>query len=383
MAPAYEHQETGRWRLGIERVTDLDAQHWARFDDSGELEFSLDYLRYADTAGQGDRVMLVARDDSTSVMVGALAATMVKPGSFWLSRPAAVLGGQLALEEAYQRALYPAISVRNISDSRPFIAAGMPPPAQAAIRRFLIDGLVGLARESGARSVTFLNVSAEDAALREELADRKFCPAMYTADAVIDLGSARTLDEYLGTLPKRRRVNARNEVSRFRRSGLVIEEGDADALPLVVGQEADTWAKYGDDVGFDALWRLREPLARHLVGRFRLVLCKDPAGHVVASAIHLVGRHCYHCFTYGARHPAPSGVYAMMTFYEPARYAVEHGQSRLMLGDTTLRAKALRGAAIRPLHAYTLAFEEQGRLFYQQLAGQLARRVEQEISQAA
>jgi len=73
----------------------------------------------------------------------------------------------------------------------------------------------------------------------------------------------------------------------------------------------------------------------------------------------------------------------MLTFYEPVRYAIEHGQTELMLGDTTLRAKILRGAAIRPLLAYTLAFDPRGASFYAALSERLSSQVSREIEGAS
>ncbi|HWF80593.1 MAG TPA: GNAT family N-acetyltransferase [Streptosporangiaceae bacterium] len=376
----------GPWRLSGLKVNEVDEPAWERFASGAELEFSLDYLRYADAAGQGDRVLVTAWDDRSHRIVGAMPVTRVSRASFWLSRPAAVLGGQVAdgsatLESAYEDALYPAVSVRNICDASPLITA--PGRERAAILSALVDQVIAQAKDWGMRSVTFLPVSAEDAALRTVLERRGFAAATYTADAFIDLRGAKTVDDYLGTLSRRRRGNARNEISRFRRDGFSVAEADIDALPVIVAQEADTWARHGDPIGFDRLWQLRAPLAQHLAGRRRLLVCTDSADQVVACAIHLIGRDRYHCFTYGVSYPARQGVYANLTFYEPAAYAIAHGQSRLMLGDTTLHAKALRGAAIRPLQAYTLAFHADGTAFYRDLGERLGDQVRKEIGAAA
>lgn len=375
----------GRWRISADRVEQVDQAAWDRFASAAELEFSLDYQRYADAAGQGDRVLLTAWDDRSHRIVGAMAVTRVCDSSFWMSRPAFMLGGLVCegsatLESAYENALYPAISVRNICDASPFITAAA--PERVAIEEALIDAVIQLARTSGMRSVTFLPVSPEDATLRAAFATRGFAAATYTADAVIDLRHARTVDDYVRGLRGRRRANARNEMSRFARFGLSVEEADIDLLPVIVRQEADTWARHGDPISFDRLWRLRAPLAEHLAGRRRLLVCRDKDGQVVASAIHLLGRDRYYCFTYGASYPMVKGVYGMMTFYEPARYAIEHGHSRLMLGDTTLYAKTQRGAVIRPLRAYTFAFDQRGAAFYRDLSERLDERVRQEIDAA-
>lgn len=376
----------GGWRVSADSVDQVDQAAWDWFASAAELEFSLDYQRYADAAGKGDRVLLTAWDDRSHHIVGAMAVTRVTGSSFLMSRPAFMLGGLVredpaTLESAYEDALYPAVSVRNICDASPFITVAA--PERTAIEAALIDAVIQLARTWGMRSMTFLPVSPEDATLRTALARRGFAAATYTADAVIDLRSAQTVDDYLRTLPKKRRGNARNEISKFRRRGFGVEEAGLDLLPVIVRQEADTWARHGDAIGFDRLWRLRAPLAEHLAGRCRLLVCRDSDGQVAASAIHLLGRDRYHCFTYGAPYPALPGVYGMMTVYEPARYAIEHGLSRLMLGDTALHAKTQRGAVIRPLRAYTLAFDPRGAAFYRDLSERLDERVRQEIDAAA
>src|SRR5258708_3591949 len=165
----------GPWRLSADKGDEGDEPAWGRFESTAELEFSLDYLRYADAAGQGDRVLLTAGGDRAHRIVGAMPVTRVSQASFWLSRPAAVLGGQVAngsatLESAYEDALYPAVSVRNICDASPFITA--PAQERAAIEGALVDAVIAMARDWGMRSVTFLPVSADDASLRTALERR-------------------------------------------------------------------------------------------------------------------------------------------------------------------------------------------------------------------
>lgn len=347
---------------------DLDAQRWGSLSRDAELEFSMDFLRYADEAGAGDRFILIA--ERQGEFAGALPVTRVTDRSFWLSRPAEVFGDALGSDDVrrqYEEFLYPAVAVRNLSDSNPLVV----PHGGAGAAKFLVESLAHVAETWGARSVTFLNVSSDDTGLCALLSSAGFTPALYTADAVMELGGARDLDEYLTALPRRRRAHARNEISRFRRCGFAVEEAGLDALPEVVREEAATWAKYGNDVGFGSLWRLRAPLTSHLARHTRLVVCRGERGTIMASAVHLVGRRRYHCFTYGAAAGAPSGSYAMVTFYEPIRYAAAHGLPRIMLGDTGLRAKALRGARIREVSAHTLAFSPRGRRYYGQLAARL------------
>lgn len=368
------------FRLRVQRVGELDVARWRRFSQDAELEFNLDFLRYADEAGAGDRLILIAEQQEE--FVGALQVTRVTDRSFWLSRPAAVLSDALgsdAVGRQYEDCLYPTVAVRNLSDANLLVV----PPGRTEIVKFLIEGLRHVAETWGARSVTFLNVSSDDTDLRTVLSSTGFAAALYTADAVIELGAAQDLDGYLAALPRGRRVHARNEISRFRRCGFLVEEAGLDALAEVVRQEAATWAKYGNDVGFDSLWRLRAPLATHLSRHTRLVVCRDKRGTILASAAHLIGRRRYHCFTYGATAEAPSGSYAMVTFYEPIQYAAAHGLPLVMLGDTSLRAKALRGARVREVMAYTLAYSQSGREYYDQLAARLDVHVRAQIPELA
>jgi Acetyltransferase (GNAT) domain len=370
----------GPVRPRLLRPDEVDQDRWCEFAADAELEYSQDFVRYASAVGAGDGLILVA--EQSGRYAGALQATWVTARTPYLSRPALVLSEAFddpAVRVQYEEHMYPALAVRNLSDARPHLASWAPP----GTGRLLVEWVAQVAQDRGARSVSFLNVSSDDTELAELLSAANFVPALYTADAVIDIAGAADLDEYLCRLPRRRRAHARNEISLFHRSGLAIRQVTPGELPGVVRQEAATWAKYGSDVGFDALWRLREPLAAALAGRCRLIGCDDRAGEMLASAVHLIGRHRYHCFTYGSRPGAPSGCYAMLTFYEPIRYAADGALEQIMLGTTSLRAKLLRGARVRAVSAYTLACTSSGRRYYDQLAERLSRHVRHGLPELA
>ncbi len=341
----------GPLRVGCVPVSALDRQAWSSLAQGGDIEAQYGFLRWLDDAGCHDRQMVVASD--TYGYVGALPLVRVGPQTMWLCRPGAQLGARLDDHdtERLERELAPAFSVRNLWDADALLAE------RVVDMRTVVDQLVGaasaVAREEGAASLTFLSVPEDRRIMRACLRSAGFIEVLYDADAEVRLHGAISFDDSLARCSARRRQRIRNERSRLRRAGIVVEELPMDQLEEVVALEAQSWAAHGDDVGFDRLWQLRSPLREHLAEQARLLGVRDPDRGLVAGAVHLHGRHSYHSFTYGAV-PGLRDVYLELCIYEPMRWAAEHRLERVGLGGTALLAKGVRGGTIRRLYAYVL-----------------------------
>lgn len=342
---------SGPLEVGHVPVPALDGEAWSGLAEDGDIEAHYGFLRWLDDAGRGDRQMVVASDPDG--YAGALSLVRVGPQTMWLCQPGAQLGTRLEDHdiERLERELAPAFSVRNLWDADALLAE------RVVDTRAVIDQLVGaasaVARDAGAASLTFLSVPEDRRIMRACLRSAGFIEVLYDADAEVRLHGASSFDDSLARCNARRRQRIRNERSRLRRAGVVVEELPMDQLEDVVALEAQSWAAHGDNVGFDRLWQLRSPLREHLAGQVRLLGVRDQDRGLVAGAVHLHGRRTYHSFTYGAV-PGLRDAYFELCIYEPVRWAAEHRLERVALGGTALLAKAVRGGTIRRLYAYVL-----------------------------
>jgi Acetyltransferase (GNAT) domain len=352
---------------------------------TGELEHSREFAAYLEEIDGPHR--LYAAASRAGHVVAISQAVTTSDQTVWLSRPAEMLASleQLRIEPAdlaaqrslraglgldpgeaapgrgiqadYERRLYPSVVIRNLWDCLPVLRHD---DDQAALFGGCVEAIERYARDTDARSVTCLNIGQADSAVRALLRARGYLEGLYCAIAEIDLGRAATFGDYLARFTGDTRRGIERERRRFRAAGLrVVELDPARFLPVVVAQEAQNWARYGDPVGFDYLWGLRRPLVARLGPRARLMGAITRDGEVVASGIHLLGRDVYHCFTFGAdyRRADLAGAYQAVTFYGAVEAALAGGQRRVNLGFEAYQGKFLRGARLRPMYASVLPLD--------------------------
>jgi predicted N-acyltransferase len=151
----------------------------------------------------------------------------------------------------------------------------------------------------------------------------------------------------------RRAYPIRKEMRRFAAAGyeLAVEPLSQcwyEAGPLV----ANVQQKYGHaDTADDCRAGLRtqaEALDRH-----SLVFTARRRGRLVGCALFYAWRTTLHGRVVGFDYPALSNAaeYFNLLFYEPLRYAYEHGYAALRLGISSYEAKVGRGARAAPLWA--------------------------------
>lgn len=161
-----------------------------------------------------------------------------------------------------------------------------------------------------------------------------------------------SFDDYLSSLPQRRRTSIRSERRRFVDSGIVVREvrlGDAaaDLAPLL----AQTEHRYGHVVE-----------AEHVEFHLRLLALRDDAdtvtlvadrGGPAACCIIVASGDRWLVEAWGCDYASVGrkDVYFNLVFYEPIIRATARSVSMLDMGVGSIRAKRWRGCAVEPLHS--------------------------------
>lgn len=156
--------------------------------------------------------------------------------------------------------------------------------------------------------------------------------------------------DYLASLRKQARTNARREIAAFRASGLVtgIERiGDCcdEAAPLL----RQLQAHYGHG-GTDEHYR--RMLRRHAAALddLSLVVTARRDGRLVAFALFYLRGTTMYLRLAGFDYARLPGVfeYFNVAFYIPIEWAYDHGFDRIHLGRESFEAKVRRGARLHP-----------------------------------
>ncbi|MFY1587088.1 GNAT family N-acetyltransferase [Micromonospora sp. WMMD734] len=185
--------------------------------------------------------------------------------------------------------------------------------------------------------------------------DQRPAVSLLNADCVLDV-PGDGFDDYLAALPnKRRRYNVRQEARAFAASGLTVrrlrlsecwEQGGVLASNLQ--------RRYGHDHSPALMADVLRRQAERLDHRSVVFGCYDGARMVGFSlayrwrselVIRLVG------FDYDRLRDAYE--YPQLVFYSPLEFCYEEGLTGIQLGTSSLGAKALRGARVRPLWSLT------------------------------
>jgi hypothetical protein len=344
-----------------------------------ELEHHPDYLAYLEDIDPAHRLYFaLTREDSVVAISQAVhTSSLTLP----LSRPAEMLAALPGVQAEYEHLLYPSIVVRNLWDCLPL--TGVEPGAGRHWWAAMAAAIEEHGRAAGARSVTWLNGPEPASDLGSLLISRGYGRGLYCAIAEIDLAGVTSFEGYTRRFSGDTRRGILRERRRFRAAGLTVRRLSADRdLPSVVSQEAGNWGKYGEDVDPGYLYRLRKSLAVHLGERARLLGVANADGADIASGIHLVGKDFYHVFTFGADYSSTdlAACYPELTFYAAIEAAIALGCRRVNLGYEGYQAKVLRGAQLRSMYAYVLAFEPAGRRFATAMLSEVDSAVGQQLA---
>ncbi|MFJ4776604.1 GNAT family N-acetyltransferase [Streptomyces sp. NPDC088762] len=171
-------------------------------------------------------------------------------------------------------------------------------------------------------------------------------------DALIPLPGAG-MDDYIASLPSRRRVGIRRERRAFTAAALdvrrqTLEDCFGAAGVLLAGHQQD----HGHDLdGTDAMTALLKRQAAAMGTEARVVAAYDGQRMIGFCLYYHYGATTWiRAVATDPRHPAPH-LYFNLMYYLPVEDAYAHGTAALHAGMTTIEAKRRRGATISGLYA--------------------------------
>lgn len=211
----------------------------------------------------------------------------------------------------------------------------------------LLDTIATAARAAGAVPAV-LHCPADDPLL-------DLLPQLGFAVGVTDLYASMELpgsdlDDFLATLPRRRRTGIRREIRALEHGRILRGTG---AEPLVDAAATLVEAAYharGQSIEAATVAAIYRRLLAGFGDDFLLSVA-EVDGSPVATTCLLAARETLLSYSAGfrlARSRAVAG-YFNTTYYLPLRHAYETGRRRLLLGPGTVEAKHLRGARFAPL----------------------------------
>lgn len=338
----------------VSLIDGLDFENWDAMLGPGGFYMSQRWLRVAETHATFRASYVLARD-SSGALLGALPAYVTEasppdrryavdieladaaPGvDRWF--PGLLLGGR-----AGYLTQFPLAGTRG-----------------SQVRSRLLKALVDKAGGSFQTTVGAAALYLDGQSLAELIdAVPNRVPVLSAADAVLELEVA-SFDEYLSMLSKKRRRTVRDDIRRFAASGLVVEQV---AFSEVHQELAGILAKHNGRFGANSSVEL---LSRHLArqaeifGDDPLCLVVRVGGDIVAFSLSYQWQDELYLRIVGIDHdrlPDDTRAYFTLAFYEPIRFAIKNGLSRIRLGLESSGAKVLRGAQVEPRWSMILKSE--------------------------
>lgn len=171
-------------------------------------------------------------------------------------------------------------------------------------------------------------------------------PWLVAAEAAIPLPGS-TMDDYLDSLPRKRRATVRTDRRRFREAGLTtrsrsLHEAWRDLAPLVGAHQRQHGHDQGDSELGDLMRRQAEAAGSQGIVHEALAPAPVAAALSFASRRHVTARAFGSVLT-----DRRSGEYFELAYYQPMEHAYDHGLRELHLGVGTLAPKILRGARVQ------------------------------------
>lgn len=326
-------------------LDDVPVSSWLSFDPEAGFYHSRPWLEFVErTAGRAAAYAWATGQDRT---LGVLPVyEPARPGSGYAL---ADLGGA-------DSASGPVAVCGNRRGYRNEILASSLPVASETGRAALA-GLAASAREicdqKGWSNLAFPYLSyAYATVLRQELPQA--IPLLGYLDANIDI-AGRSFDEYVRGLGGKKADVVWNEIRRFERAGYASAvEPLTDCWDEVGPLVANVQERYGHDTTAEECRQDLRAMSEQFAGH-DLVFTARRGGKLIAAAVFfhwndtLAGRVVG--FDYASL--ADAMEYFNLYFYQPIRYACEHGVTRILLGLGSERTKQLRGAQLSGL--WTLA----------------------------
>jgi predicted N-acyltransferase len=239
---------------------------------------------------------------------------------------------------------------------------GLPPDAEARVRRAVLAKLQGVAADEALPLSLFL-VPEEDLPLREAARAVGLEEMFLVYDTYIDLDAAG-IDGYLARFRARPRDVFRREMKKVRRGGVRFEVSRdlSSVAPTLSTLYETTYTKYGAEhfAHPPAFWRSLERSLDRDVESIRAYRDDTLVGFSV-----LVGKRELFAYRMGKLlSEDDSSLYFNLAFYEPIRRAGERGARRLWLGPGALEAKRHRAAVAHSLYGYFWFPDRASRLLF-------------------
>lgn len=351
VSPPGDGPAADRWDAVVAGSAMHLSSRWLRAVDTGQRERRGYRLHVDDGAGIAAVTVAYPLDDAGDedgflglTRIDSLLGGHLRPGR----SPSPATGGPL-------RQLLPSLSCGGwtLVNSTIAVTSAYPPALRRACLRDLVRRLTALARELGARSVSFPYVEQSNRELRGLLLAEGFVEFPSAAHCTLDVGS-RSFDDYLAQLSQGRRRSVRRERARLAAAGaefpvVPLEERLVqDLVPLAVG----TVARHSCSPGPD--------LERHVGDRLRSLVAYDSTVTlaVLDGAIRGFGvtsqwrDHLYARIGGFDQSVARSLPLYFGVFYREVEVAIERRVRAIEYATTTETAKTSRGARRTEQYGY-------------------------------
>lgn len=295
----------------------------------------------------------VVEDPAASEMVGLYRMLVAEPKIFKF--PAA----SVAARSALRAQVPPAESwVPNLIAAYPgndsFVAAsGGPTPALTGA---LVDGVLAWAREHGMKAVSFPYVRA-DSELPAVLAERGFLALPLTFRSRLTLGGG--FQDYLASLPRKRRVGVASEMRRLADAGVETKRCSfEDVWRDMPAMRCHLVQRYGQQPNEELEAANMRRLATCFGEDGMRLYCSFLDGRVVGFSLFVVWRGSWYAATTGTYTDTRTRfVYFDHLFYAPIAGAAVEGARVIDFGIGAWEAKHHRGCELTQVDLWVRALD--------------------------
>lgn len=234
-----------------------------------------------------------------------------------------------------------------------------PGAADPAALDALVGGIVGWARETGARCVGFLYLRPSAAALAAALDRHGFSPVPLTFSFDLPVPGA-DFTAYLRALPKKRRVEVGRELRQLAEAGVTLHRPPAEEVfDDIVRLRCALVRKYRGTVDVPNERAKVRRIIDDVAGGAPHVFCATADGAVLSAAVFAGTAQDWTCLVSGTDYADPRhrfGYFAT-AYYEPVRAAGPLGVRLLRYGQGSWDAKLARGCRPTPMTGWVLPLD--------------------------
>jgi uncharacterized protein len=234
-----------------------------------------------------------------------------------------------------------------------------PGAAEKTYIESLVAAAVDWARSSGMRTVAFLYVSARPNPLRMVLRQAGFSRIPLSLSAILPIAES-TFDDYLRTLPAKRRRMVRWERRQLENSGMAFSLRPLlDCLDDVVRLRCALVRKYRGEVDERSERQRLQHIAKQLADFEVGVFCGEYQQKMVGFSLFHGHQGVWYPYWTGTDydHPRQRLLYFETLFYQPIQLAAAAGVRAIEYGQGSWPVKRSRGCAPVPLDGWVLPLD--------------------------